>query len=60
MEEDITNKIHITYREVKDVVYVCPKCKKSIAIYDVDTGEYNLVKCYDCGYKVKFYISDFL
>lgn len=60
MEEDITNKIYTTHREVKDVQYVCPKCKKNITIYDVDTGEYNSIKCSSCGCKVKFYVSDFM
>ena len=58
--EDITNEIDITIRQVKDVEYTCPKCKHNIRLWDVDTGEYNEIECVNCGYIVKFYVSDFM
>ena len=60
MEEikDITDKIYVTTRYVKDVSYKCPHCKNDIELYDVDVGEYNYHLCRNCGTDVKFFVKD--
>lgn len=58
--EDITDRIDINIREVKDVEFNCPKCKLNINKYDVDVGKYNIQECPKCEHKIKFYIKDWI